>query len=796
MDGSQFGKYSLLEHMGKGGVASVFRASDNQTGTIVAVKIFESDEARPPEASCLLRDREVKMLVSVQHPNIVRFFEAGEVDGDYYYAMEFVENSLLTCMRQDTEFTVVDKVHILRQSASAMMAIHRQGIVHRDIKPGNILLDQDPNGAIRVKLTDLGIAKNVSEVDVVREAGPARVAGTAKYLSPEQIRRDPMDGRSDVFSLGVVAYELITGTAPFKAEGKRDYLAANVEQVPPPVDKLCPEVPRFLAEMVDKMLAKNREDRYDSETLARDLELTEQHLISGAPLVENVNPASMFFEPLPTLVGAGRPAARQRVIKPMSYAMAVVMAGAGAGVVFGLWPWPPRPPVPAAQPEAQQPRAPEERLQEAASAAQESRHWQAFALLAGLKEADLPEPDRSAFRQLALDVEADLADAPYRAALKMLKEGRQVEADIVLQNMSDLFPDARQTALLKAEAAGRQKAASEQQRWAQALADTYDLVSKRRYKEALEARRKLVEDFSADPERVKTARRTIADLLTRWADDLAQGTPEPQAIEEFLSSAESQRSATQQGVPDTALGELRLKLGQGYRARDQYGLALRQYDLVSRMAEPTVAQRGIRQAEELRRWLTERPQPLAEVAAELQSAGLGSPMWQDCADTAGGHEVTDGVLHLRSHEGSWGPLVGVETIQPIRHFGFTAGVSFRPTAGLAGTPGTARAGIAVTSTNGNSLELSFDGARYAAAAKSGAISAGGTLRSAVGDEAETWHKLALRYEFDAARLTVFLDDAELKQYPLELSDVRIRLFLTTSTDPTAGCDFRDVFCRP
>ncbi len=211
MEYPELGKFTLLDHMGKGGVANVYRATDNEAGNIVAVKIFEPSEDRPSGVVCNLRDREVRMLISVQHPNVVKYYEMGAVDDVFYYAMEFVENSLLKRMRKGDAFSVADKIHILRQTCNALQAIHHQGIVHRDVKPGNILLDEAPNGAIHVKITDLGIAKHVSETDIVREDPSRRVPGTPKYLSPEQIQLKPVDGRADIFSLGVVAYELLTG---------------------------------------------------------------------------------------------------------------------------------------------------------------------------------------------------------------------------------------------------------------------------------------------------------------------------------------------------------------------------------------------------------------------------------------------------------------------------------------------------------------------------------------------------------------------------------------------------------
>ena len=234
MESKEFGKYTLLEHMGRGGMGVVYRAVNNEDGSIAAIKIFESGPERSPADSRRLRDREVKMLLNVQHPNIVQFREGGEIDSDYYYAMEFVPNSLLQCMRGKEDLSLVDKVHVLRQTVNALAAIHHQGIVHRDVKPGNILMEQPTDGPIHVKLTDLGIAKSVSEPDIVREQMPSRVPGTPKYLSPEQIRGEPMDGRADIFSLGVVAYELLTGSPPFAAEKSQEYLKANTDQIQKP----------------------------------------------------------------------------------------------------------------------------------------------------------------------------------------------------------------------------------------------------------------------------------------------------------------------------------------------------------------------------------------------------------------------------------------------------------------------------------------------------------------------------------------------------------------------------------
>ncbi|MFW6189523.1 MAG: serine/threonine-protein kinase, partial [Planctomycetota bacterium] len=337
MESREFGKYTLLEHVGKGGVGSVYRARNERDGATVAVKIFEPAGGRSADLTRRLRDREVRMLVSVQHPNIVKFHETGEVGEEYYYAMEFVENSLLKCLRGGREFRLAEKVRILRQSTSALAAIHHQGIVHRDVKPGNMLLDNGRGGAVHVKLTDLGIARRVRETEIAGGGGDGPVPGTPKYLSPEQIMRVRADGRADIFSLGVVAYELLTGELPFQAETPEEYAEANVEQTQAPAGELAEDLPGFLSDMVDRMLAKDREERYDSDTLEQDLRLAEQHLVSGAPLGENQNPVSIFYGGSPDEQPAeSRP--WPGGIHPVSWAAALLAVAAAAAAAWAAWP--------------------------------------------------------------------------------------------------------------------------------------------------------------------------------------------------------------------------------------------------------------------------------------------------------------------------------------------------------------------------------------------------------------------------------------------------------------------------
>jgi len=339
MEPKAFGKFTLLEKMGKGSVGTVYRAMDNEAGNIVAIKTFEPTHERPPDVVRRLRDREVRMLISIQHPNVVRYYESGQVGDALYYSMEFVEDSLLKRMREQGEFSLIQKVHILRQTTNALQTMHNQGIVHRDVKPGNILLDESPSGAVHVKVTDLGIAKHVSETDIARADASRTVPGTPKYLSPEQIRLRPVDGRADVFSLGVVAYEVLTGRAPFEARSNEGYLRANRYQPLRSMLQVRPELPAFLDDMVSRMLAREREDRYDSDALARDFDLAYQHLVSDAPLVEQNNPQSLFYVAAePEAEGEKEEPGQALRIVPAAWAAAVGLLIVGFIAGAALWP--------------------------------------------------------------------------------------------------------------------------------------------------------------------------------------------------------------------------------------------------------------------------------------------------------------------------------------------------------------------------------------------------------------------------------------------------------------------------
>ena len=794
MEARQFGHYTLLEHMGRGGVASVYRAVDDHNAEVVAVKIFESGPERRPEQSRYLRDREVKMLVSVQHPNIVKFFESGDVEDDAYYAMEFVENSLLELIREGTDIDLADKVHILRQTTSALVAIHRQGIVHRDIKPGNILLDQDPNGAIHVKLTDLGIARSVSEVDVVRDILPARVAGTARYLSPEQIRRSPMDGRSDIFSLGVAAYELLSAARPFQAETSRDYLTANIEQEPAPLVEVAPDLPLFLGRIVEQMLAKDRENRYDSETLARDLELAEQHLISGAPLVETANQASLFYDPTADETITELEPEPEPGLSFRTKALAVAIVLAGLALVALLYPHVSAEPE-QGEPVPADPGTPEPALVERVRAAvQAGRHWQALVLLESASDGDLPQQDRDAVARLRAQVHGTLAEPSFRAALSMLEAGRSTEAEILLDQMRAFFPEADQTRRLAAELDAKEEVVAREDRWQKSVAETYKLVSRGQYEQALAVRKQMLTDFADEPERVRAARQAIGDLLEQWGENLVRTSPDAGTVDRFLEVV-SREAAICPGRPSArVIGELHMALAESHRSVGNYSLALEAYAAASRVADPDVAQRALAKGEELRLWLSERPLDLANLAGELERMGFGSSVWQVEQAETGGQRPAEGMVRLQASEGAWESAVWVQTSRPIRHRGFLTEVALKASDSMLAKPGKSRAGIELAGVDGDVFQFTFDGTEYATRTRQQSMAAGQSLRQALGDENTAWHEMALRCDASARRLTVLLDGGELQTYSFALGEFRLRFFLDAPVDKEAHVEFRDPRC--
>ncbi|HFE66303.1 MAG TPA: serine/threonine protein kinase [Chloroflexi bacterium] len=261
--GRQIGQYIIQSHIQKGGMADVYYAVDQGLDRPVALKILDSKLIQKDETFIRRFRREARAVARLRHPNIVQIYTTGMTPDNYYYiAMEYVgggslAEQLQTLSRQGQVLETKRTLYIVRQVASALAAAHRAGIIHRDIKPSNILLRADGEPV----LTDLGIAKMSSEKTITRTD---ELVGTPYYMSPEQVSSQPVDARSDLYSLGMIMYEMLTGKRPFTGNTPWEILSKHMTDTPRPVEELRPDISPSVALIVHTCLAKNPEDRYQS----------------------------------------------------------------------------------------------------------------------------------------------------------------------------------------------------------------------------------------------------------------------------------------------------------------------------------------------------------------------------------------------------------------------------------------------------------------------------------------------------------------------------------------------------
>ncbi len=259
------GRYQIVRKLGSGGMANVYLAEDQELGRRVAIKILDDRHASDEQFVERFR-REAQNAAGLSHPNIVSIYDRGEAEGTYYIAMEYVEGRTLKELivaRGPSPIGI--GVDYTRQILSALRFAHRNGIVHRDIKPHNVIVD----GEGRVKVMDFGIAR--AGTSQMTEAGS--IIGTAQYLSPEQARGAPVDQTSDLYSTGIVLYELLTGGVPFNGETPVEIAMKHLSQTPAPASSHRPEIPRDLDYVITRALAKEPADRYHSaEEMDADLE--------------------------------------------------------------------------------------------------------------------------------------------------------------------------------------------------------------------------------------------------------------------------------------------------------------------------------------------------------------------------------------------------------------------------------------------------------------------------------------------------------------------------------------------
>ncbi len=253
------GRYTIERELGAGGMATVYLAEDVKHHRKVAVKVL-----RPELAAVLGGDRflnEIRVTANLQHPHILALFDSGEADSFLYYVMPYVEGgSLREKLNREKQLAVHEALTITTQIADALESAHRQGVVHRDIKPENILLREG-----HAVVADFGIALAVSSAGGDRLTETGMSLGTPAYMSPEQVAGDPdLDGRSDIYSLACVLYEMLAGDPPFVASNPQAILAKHVTDPAPPITTVRSSVTRPVATAIGKALGKARADRFDS----------------------------------------------------------------------------------------------------------------------------------------------------------------------------------------------------------------------------------------------------------------------------------------------------------------------------------------------------------------------------------------------------------------------------------------------------------------------------------------------------------------------------------------------------
>ncbi|MFJ3307109.1 serine/threonine-protein kinase [Streptomyces sp. NPDC086549] len=262
--GRQIADYRIESEIGRGGMAVVYRARDLRLDRTVALKLLAPELAR----NDTFRQRfthESRVAAAIDHPNIVPVFEAGETDGVLYIAMRFVSGSdLRHLLDQQGPLPLSDAVRIAAQVASALDAAHEHGLVHRDVKPGNILVGRgtDSDHPEHVYLTDFGLTKKSLSLTGFTTVG--QFVGTLDYVAPEQISGRPVDGRCDVYGLACVVHEALSGHPPFQRDDDMALLWAHQYDEPPPPTEARPDLPAAVDGVFAKALAKSPDDRYDS----------------------------------------------------------------------------------------------------------------------------------------------------------------------------------------------------------------------------------------------------------------------------------------------------------------------------------------------------------------------------------------------------------------------------------------------------------------------------------------------------------------------------------------------------
>jgi serine/threonine protein kinase len=343
LTGRQFGAYQIVAPLGEGGMAAVYKAYQPAVDRYVAIKVLPRQYAADPQFVARFQ-REAKALAQLQHPHILPVFDFGETDGYTWLVMPFVPHGTLTDLLQGQPLPLVRVRKILTQLGLALQYAHARGLVHRDVKPSNVLLDESGN----CLLSDFGLARMAEASVKLTTSGS--VLGTPAYMSPEQGAGKAIDGRSDLYSLGVIFYELVTGRVPYRAETPVAVIFKHISDPLPPARELNPALPEPVERVLLKSLAKRPEDRFQTAA--------EMVAALQAAIPETGQPTALPPPPPIQPATLATPASHPPIATPVTTKTALpgwVWFAAGLGIVAlvgvagaaTLWPLlnPPEPPL-------------------------------------------------------------------------------------------------------------------------------------------------------------------------------------------------------------------------------------------------------------------------------------------------------------------------------------------------------------------------------------------------------------------------------------------------------------------
>ncbi len=347
-------RYHIIKKLGEGGMGAVYLGEHVKMGRKSAIKVMNPGMAADPDAISRF-NREAANASRISHPNVCQIYDFGETpDGVIYLAMEFIEGSALTdIIEKEGALPPARAARILKQAADALASAHDLGIVHRDLKPDNIMIVQGRDGADVVKVVDFGIAKAVAGDEAGQKVTKTGlVVGTPEYMSPEQLSGDKLDGRSDIYSLGLVFYRMLTGVLPFQADSAQETMIKRLTDEPMPLEAARPDIvfPPALQPVLDKALTRLPSERYpnaamfgkDSEQAVEGLEVraTQASLEPAVAAATQLMDAEAALKSIPTKKKAP-PAAAAPVPAPApapakKFPLVPVLGGVGGVSVLAV----------------------------------------------------------------------------------------------------------------------------------------------------------------------------------------------------------------------------------------------------------------------------------------------------------------------------------------------------------------------------------------------------------------------------------------------------------------------------